>query len=100
MRVLTPRSVGRYTSTLWIPGNFLIEGSMFVTAAVSTYYPMAVHFLECDVVVCRVIDAIDGDSARGDFAGQMPGVVRPVLPWTTRLEPSLEPDRPLVGEAM
>jgi lipopolysaccharide transport system ATP-binding protein len=87
----TPRPVGRYTSTLWIPGNFLAEGSMFVTAAATTYNPMGVHFLERDVVVFRVVDTTDGDSARGDFAGHMPGVVRPVLPWTTQLEPALEP---------
>jgi lipopolysaccharide transport system ATP-binding protein len=87
----TPRPPGRYTSTLWVPGNFLAEGSMFVTAAASTYTPMAVHFLERDVVVFRVVDTTDGDSARGDFAGHMPGVVRPVLPWTTQLEPVLEP---------
>lgn len=87
----TPRPVGRYTSVLWIPGNFLAEGSMFVTAAASTYYPMAVHFLERDAVVFRVIDALDGNSARGDFGGHMPGVVRPVLPCTTRFEPALAP---------
>jgi lipopolysaccharide transport system ATP-binding protein len=50
-----------------------------------------VHFLERDVVIFRVVDTTDGDSARGDFAGHMPGVVRPVLPWTTQLEPALEP---------
>jgi lipopolysaccharide transport system ATP-binding protein len=87
----TPRPAGRYTSTLWIPGNFLAEGSMFVTAAVSTYYPMTVHFLERDAIVFRVTDTLDGDSARGDYAGHMPGVVRPVLPWTTQLEPAANP---------
>jgi len=87
----TPRPAGRYTSVLWIPGNFLAEGSIFVTAAASTYYPMAVHFLERDAAVFRVVDALDGDTARGDFGGHMPGVVRPVLPSTTRFEPALEP---------
>jgi lipopolysaccharide transport system ATP-binding protein len=94
-----PRPVGRYTSTLWLPGNFLAEGSMFVTAAVTTYYPMSVHFLEREVVALRIVDALDGNSARGDFAGHMPGVVRPILPWTTEHEPALELDRPLVGGA-
>ena len=87
----TPRPAGRYTSVLWIPGNFLAEGSIFVTAAASTYYPMAVHFLERDAAVFRVVDALDGDTARGDFGGHMPGVVRPVLPSSTRFEPALEP---------
>jgi lipopolysaccharide transport system ATP-binding protein len=87
----TPRPVGRYTSTVWIPGNFLAEGTVFVTAAASTYYPMNVHFLERDSVVFRVVDSIDGDSARGDFGGHMPGVVRPMLDWTTEFHPELDP---------
>lgn len=83
----TARPTGRYTSTLWLPGNFLAEGSLFVTAALTTYYPMNVHFLEREAAVFRVVDAIDGNTARGDFAGHMPGVVRPVLPWTTEHAP-------------
>jgi lipopolysaccharide transport system ATP-binding protein len=81
-----PRPVGRFISTVWIPGNFLAEGSIFVTAALSTYFPLTVHFIERDTVVFRVVDSLEGDSARGDYAGQMPGVIRPILPWTTRME--------------
>lgn len=76
-----PRPVGTYTSTAWIPGNFLAEGTIFVSAALSTYKPLFVHFDERDVVTFRVIDSLDGDSARGDYAGLLPGVVRPVLEW-------------------
>lgn len=96
----TPRPVGRFTSTVWIPGNYLAEGSVFVTAALSTYYPMTVHFLERDVVVFRVVDSLDGDSARGDYAGQMPGVVRPILQWTTRLESGPEAVRSRSGDEL
>ena len=35
-----------------------------------------------------VSDSADGNSARGDWAGQMPGVVRPLFKWTTRYEPN------------
>lgn len=86
-----PRPIGRYTSTVWLPGNFLAEGSVFVTAAISTYYPMNVHVFERDVVVFQVADSLDGDSARGDYGGHMPGVVRPMLTWSTEFEPTLEP---------
>ena len=79
-----PRPAGRYVSTAWIPGNFLSEGKLLVGAAVASYYPMTVHFYERDAVVFQAIDSLDGDSARGDYAGSMPGVVRPVLNWTTR----------------
>jgi lipopolysaccharide transport system ATP-binding protein len=78
-----PRSAGRYVSTAWIPGNFLSEGALVVGAAISTMDPVKVHFYETDAVAFQVIDSLDGDSARGDFAGHMPGVVRPLLHWTT-----------------
>jgi len=79
-----PRTPGRYVSTAWIPGNFLTEGSLIVGAAVSTLDPVVVHFWEKDAVAFQVIDSLDGDSARGDYGGPMPGVVRPVLKWQTR----------------
>ena len=31
----------------------------------------------------QVIDSLDGDTVRGDYAGPFPGVVRPLLEWTT-----------------
>ncbi|HEX3145611.1 MAG TPA: ABC transporter ATP-binding protein [Pyrinomonadaceae bacterium] len=79
-----PRPVGRYVSTAWIPGNFLAEGTVIVSAALSTVDPVKVHFFERDAVAFQVIDSLDGDSARGDYAGPMPGVVRPMLRWHTR----------------
>jgi lipopolysaccharide transport system ATP-binding protein len=82
-----PRPVGRYSSTAWIPGNFLAEGSMVVGAAVSTHDPVVVHFYERDAVAFQVVDNTDGDTARGDYAGHMPGVVRPMLRWTNKYTP-------------
>jgi lipopolysaccharide transport system ATP-binding protein len=79
-----PRPVGRYISTAWIPGNFLSEGSLIVGAAISTPNPVIVHFYERDAVAFQVIDSLDGDSARGDYAGPIPGVVRPLLQWITQ----------------
>ena len=78
----TPRPVGRYVSTAWIPGNLLAEGTMIIAAALSTMDPVTIHFFERDAVAFQVIDKFEGDSARGDFAGTFPGVVRPILRWT------------------
>jgi lipopolysaccharide transport system ATP-binding protein len=78
------RPAGRYTSTAWIPGNFLAEGTLIVTAAVSTINPGVLHFFERDAVAFQIIDSLDGDSARGDYGGPVPGVVRPMLRWTSR----------------
>jgi lipopolysaccharide transport system ATP-binding protein len=78
-----PRPAGHYTSTAWIPGNFLAEGTLVVGAAVSTHDPVIVHFYEQDAIAFQVVDSLDGDSARGDYAGPMPGIVRPLLKWMT-----------------
>jgi lipopolysaccharide transport system ATP-binding protein len=78
-----PRPVGRHVSTVWIPGNFLAEGTLIVSAALSSYDPVVVHFFERDAVAFQVVDSLDGGSARGDYAGSVPGVVRPTFRWTS-----------------
>ena len=80
------RPVGRYASTAWIPGDYLAEGSLFITAVMSTYHPtLKMHFSERQVVAFSVVDTMAGDSARGDWGGHMPGVVRPLMNWSTDL---------------
>jgi lipopolysaccharide transport system ATP-binding protein len=83
-----PRPPGRYVSTGWIPGNFLAEGTMIIGAAMRTVEPDTLHFYERDAVAFQVIDCPDGDTARGDFAKPIPGVVRPLLKWTTQFSPN------------
>ena len=93
----TARPIGRYISTAWIPGNLLSEGTLFVGAAISTMDPVVVHFYERDAVAFQIVDSMDGDSARGEYAGPMPGVVRPLLEWSTRT--ISESDRPGTAQA-
>lgn len=83
-----PKPVGQYATTAWIAGNYLSEGTLVVGAAISTMDPVVVHFFERDAVAFQIVDGTEGDSARGDYAGPMPGVVRPMLPWTTKVLPS------------
>jgi lipopolysaccharide transport system ATP-binding protein len=78
------RPPGRYVSIAFVPGNLLSEGTLFVGAAMSTMDPVVVHFYERDAVAFQVLDTMDGDSARGDYGGPMPGVIRPLLQWNTR----------------
>ena len=80
----TPRPVGTYTSTAWIPGNYCAEGSLLVHASVMSHYPAtALHVEARKVIAFQVIDSQAGDTARGDYVGPMPGLVRPLLNWTT-----------------
>jgi lipopolysaccharide transport system ATP-binding protein len=77
------RKPGRYRSTARIPGNYLAEGTMFVSVAVETLDPVIMQFAARQVVAFRVVDYLEGDSARGDFAGHLGGVIRPLLNWNT-----------------
>jgi lipopolysaccharide transport system ATP-binding protein len=77
-----PRPAGLYTTTAFVPGNFFAEGGLAVGAAVSTFNPVVVHFFERDAVAFQVVDPMEGDSVRGEYAGPYPGVVRPQLNWT------------------
>jgi ABC-type polysaccharide/polyol phosphate transport system, ATPase component len=75
---------GEYVSTAWIPGNFMAEGSFFVNIGMITYLPkMKVHFIEPEVVSFDIIDPMTGDTARGDYVGNMEGAVRPIVAWET-----------------
>jgi lipopolysaccharide transport system ATP-binding protein len=77
------KAAGRYLSRALVPGNFLAEGTYIVGAALSTMDPVAVHAFERDAVAFQIIDSFEGDSARGDYGGPIPGVVRPLLTWET-----------------
>ena len=82
------RPLGRYTTTAWIPGNFLSEGTIVVSAAISTMDPVTVHFFE------RRCRRVSGDRQPRRRLGAwritrvpFPGVVRPLLKWSTTHEP-------------
>jgi lipopolysaccharide transport system ATP-binding protein len=92
-----PRPVGRFTSTAWIPGNFLAEGAVIVSAAASSFKPFRAHFLVRDAIAFHVTDPLEGNSARGDWDGDLPGLVRPLLPWTTTFNSDVSPAPPRDG---
>jgi len=75
------RTKGIVRSVCRIPGNFLAEGQVIVTAAVSSYNPTIVHAVERDVVAFDVVDRTEGDGVRGVYTNEWPGVVRPMLEW-------------------
>jgi hypothetical protein len=53
-----------------------------------------VRLYERDAIAFQVVDSTDGDSARGDYAGSLPGVVRPLLRWETNYESEPTGERP------
>jgi lipopolysaccharide transport system ATP-binding protein len=79
-----PRPRGTYSSTVWIPGNLLAEGSLLGHVSIMSHFPAtALHAREPNAVAFQVVDSPSGESARGDYVGPMPGVIRPLLQWTT-----------------
>lgn len=80
-----PTEPGEYVSTAWIPGNLLNEGLASVEVAIVELGLMkfVTRAGMPDAVSFHVQDPGEGDSARGRFSGQMKGVVRPLLEWTT-----------------
>jgi lipopolysaccharide transport system ATP-binding protein len=76
------RPRGRYRSTGWIPGNYLAEGTMIIDVGLDTVQPRDPQIRVPQAVAFHVTDTTDGDSARGDYAGHFPGVVRPLLKWS------------------
>ncbi len=82
-----PRPTGQFTSTAWIPGNFLSEGTLLVGAALVTVNPMKVHFHERNLVAFQVVRDAEGTPGGGDWP-PLAGVVRPLLEWTTEFTPN------------
>ena len=76
---------GDYVATAWIPGNLLNEGLTTVEAGVVSLAGMKLfaRAMVRDAVSFHVQDLGEGDTARGPFAGQWKGVVRPLLDWTS-----------------
>jgi lipopolysaccharide transport system ATP-binding protein len=81
-----PAAPGEYRSTAWIPGNLLNEGFTTVEVAVCSAGAGSLipHASKYAAIGFQVYDPGEGDTARGPlFAGQLRGVVRPLLEWTT-----------------
>jgi len=78
-----PRDIGIYSSTMWIPGNFLSEGRLTASVAIIKPDPFKIYFHELDAIAFNVFDPMDGTSARGRCLMPIPGVVRPIFTWET-----------------
>ncbi len=79
-----PRPSGRYRARVTIPGNLLAEGTYFVSPSCFSVVPHEIQFYEREVVAFQVVDSVQGDSARGDYSGEMLGLIRPKLIWNTQ----------------
>ena len=74
------KPAGRYQTTFTVPRNFFSEGRVIVKVAIGTYQPFETHFEEPDAVAFTVVEDISNEqTSRGDYAGHLPGIVRPLI---------------------
>lgn len=79
--LLKPLPLGIHSTKITIPGNFLAESGYSCSFAIMRYNPFRVEFHEMDVVGFNVIDEIGENTVRGNYSGDFPGIIRPLLNW-------------------
>jgi lipopolysaccharide transport system ATP-binding protein len=83
------RPRGRHRVVAWVPGNLLNPGLIYVNVAMATPDPLERHVVEEDAVAFHVYESHDSHgTARGLYARDFPGSVRPLLRWETVAGPS------------
>jgi lipopolysaccharide transport system ATP-binding protein len=84
-----PRRAGFYRASVRVPGHLLAEGTMTVTAAMTSLNPKQEHFCAADAVRFLVTDRLDGSTSRGVYTDYINAVVRPKLDWCVRYDPAM-----------
>jgi len=79
------RPAGHYRSVCWVPGNYLAEGLVYLRVTIRRPDSKGMHFRERDVVSFYVVDSMEAGGARINYVGNLRGVVRPMLDWTTEI---------------
>ncbi len=75
---------GTYVARCIAPGNLFNEGTYFVGLALTSFEKgVLIHFFERNALSFNVIDPMEHVPTRSDWAGAIPGVVRPLLEWKT-----------------
>ena len=76
-----------YSSLVRVPSNLLAEGEYMINVSIFTSRGVKRYYVQQqNVVALHVFDPMSGDSARGDYAERLAGVVSPRLEWTSQYE--------------
>ncbi len=78
---LDKRQRGKYRATAWIPGNLLPEGIFSIHVALFLPNPVDILVHEHDALSFETYTDFSQLSARGNYADDFPGIVRPLLQW-------------------
>lgn len=77
------RHRGTYSSTVWIDGNLMAEGMFYINIHIVNRQDYTVQLSVHSALSFQILDTLEGNSARGDYGKNFPGIVRPLLKWTT-----------------
>ena len=77
-----PRRAGSYCAAVRIPSDLLAEGTMTVSAAMTSLAPRQDHFSAPDAVRFLVTEGTHESTARGVYTDYINAVVRPKLDWS------------------
>lgn len=73
---------GRYYSSIIIPPHLLAEGEYIISISMFSSAGAKVHYVSLkNAIAFQVFDSMTGHSARGDYAQNFAGVVRPLFQW-------------------
>jgi lipopolysaccharide transport system ATP-binding protein len=73
---------GRYFSSIIVPPHLLAEGEYIISISIFASSGAKVHYVSLrDAIAFQVYDSMTGLSARGDYAQNFAGVVRPLFQW-------------------
>ncbi|GAB1470997.1 ABC transporter ATP-binding protein [Chloroflexota bacterium] len=80
--------VGVYESILRVPAHLLSESEYIISVSIFTSSGAKKHYVQLrNALSFQVYDSMTELSARGDYAQNLAGVVRPFLEWNTTLIP-------------
>ncbi len=73
---------GRYFSSIIVPPHLLAEGEYIISISIFASSGAKMHYVSLrDALAFQVYDSMTGPSARGDYAQNFAGVVRPLFQW-------------------
>lgn len=79
------RKKGSYRSTVIIPGNLLPEGIFSISFALFFPNPLDVFIHQHNVVSFEIFTDFNKLTARGNYIDEFPGIIRPLLEWTSEI---------------
>jgi hypothetical protein len=80
------RPPGRYTVTVWVPGNLLNEGTLLISPALRSAQPAERHFTIKYAVAVHITNSAVQSRTPADLLRGSGGIVSPLLRWETQWE--------------